>query len=84
MRRNWWLSLTLAVAFALPDYDLAQAFPLNADTVGIAAPASEIIMARAVRGPRGGEDAPAAFCYAHPSAEGPGDHEKVRLPTHGG
>jgi hypothetical protein len=54
MRRNWYLSLALAVTFALPDYDLAKAFPLSADTVGIAAPASEIIMARAVRGPRGG------------------------------
>jgi len=56
MHRNWYFPLALAVMFALIDYNLALAFPVNPDLLKTAEPTTDVQLARVVagRGPGGG------------------------------
>jgi hypothetical protein len=55
MRSTRYFPLALALTFALLNCDPVDAFPVNADAIADAAPASDVLLARAVvHGPRGG------------------------------
>jgi hypothetical protein len=54
MRSNWYFPLALTVTFALLNSDPVHALPVNADVIGMAAPAPDLHLVLAVRGPRGG------------------------------
>ena len=54
MRSVWTLPFAITVMLAIADYDVARAVPVNPHPLGAAAPASDIQLARAARGGRGG------------------------------
>lgn len=54
MRSVWTLPFAIAVMLAIADYDVARAVPVNPHPLCAAAPASDIQLARAARGGRGG------------------------------
>jgi hypothetical protein len=82
MRRNRYFPLALALTFALLNCSSADAFPVNADVIGGAAPASDVLLARAaVRGPRGG--AAVRGPRGGAAVRGPGGGAAIRGPRGG-
>ena len=55
MHRNWYFPIAIMVMFAIADYDLAHAFPVNPQPLNAATPTSDVQLARFVagRGPGG-------------------------------
>jgi hypothetical protein len=54
MRRVWTIPFAITVLFLVADYPAARAVPINAPPLKAAAPTSDVDLAAAVRGPRGG------------------------------